>query len=488
MAGPGIPDAPALVRSVESNRAAARLVSDFLTRVPTPPSELATVSVSRLLNPGRTYYDVLHPLPEDLAAHQSRLAGTGAHDLLEKAVAAGVEYTEIWLKGEEAPGETPLDRITARLDAAELRDDGKLVPTEIKNVGSERDQPPDEHLEQLGMYCALIGVDEGRLLAVLRDDAKGTSRMLVPWRVRFSDLDAVRREMARRRDLITESVRKRDPSGLPACPWWEAGCKYREAKVCDCGTRPALEPTIARGSTVEKDPEYLAVLQRRAAEREAARSLREAPAQLSLAKIMTPRKVYFASRQEAPPEPEEGAPPAVTDAHRAQADRSLERVNTRGLEQAVFAAVRRAQPSLFAFAPTAVGARNLSVPVLDGLPFLVRVRHVGRGLDGNVADLTGRWGIPDDLRQLALRAALLGRDGARAYVWNWKLSDPEVKLQAFDVRFDPARLSEVRSYAEGLSLRLERAVASGDHRDLPLCPRWMCPKCPYLEACRPDEA
>ncbi|MDE1820149.1 MAG: hypothetical protein KGJ23_07605 [Euryarchaeota archaeon] len=491
MAGRGVPEASLLVRRVEPNLTAALLVRDQITKVSPPPAELTQVSVSRLVNPGRAYYELTHPLPEDLAAHQKRIAGSGAHDLLEEALAAGVQFTELWLHGEDAPGDPPLDRVTARLDACEMRPDGRLSPTEIKNVGTEKERPADEHLEQLGMYCALMGVEEGRVLAVHRDDVSGRSRLLVPWKVRYSDLALVRRAMAERRDLLTEAFEKKDASRLPACPWWFARCKYREAGICDCGRREKLVPVIARSADIERDPAYLELLQKRAAERSAERSEEDAAVRLTLGSFLTPRKVYFAARRppETSPEPDGGgaAPPASPGpTEQERVEKSLARVNTRGVERQVFSAVRRAHGTRYEMRSVDRDGHSWKVPVVDGKPFLVRVRHVGRALGNSSRELTGNWGVPDDLRQLALRASLLGAGEARVYIWNWKLADSEMKLQVFDVRFEPPVLEETRSYLGALPQQLESALASSDHRGLPLCPRWMCPKCEFLSLCQPD--
>jgi hypothetical protein len=487
MAGPGVPEAAALVTRVSLNGAAAQLVSDHLTRVHPPPTELPTVSVSRLVNPGRAYYEVLHPLAEDLAVQQKRLAGSGAHELLEAQIAAGADETEVWLSGEEARGEPSLERITARVDACEVLPDGRRTPVEIKNVGSALARPTDEHLEQLGMYCALLDVTEGHILAVHRDDATGSSRLLTPWKVRYPDLGGIRAEMARRRDLLTEAVRRRDPASLPACPWRETGCRFRAAAICDCDRRSPLAPVIAQAATVATDPDFLAVLERRAAAHEARRSAASSEARVALWDVLTPRKVYFATlRARGAPPPEQEATPTVSEADRANAGRSLERVNARGLQREIFAAVRRSSGDRYRKVPFREGGLEAEVPTVEGRPFAVRVRQVRRPLEGGKEELVGQWGVPEDVRQLAVRASLVGATGGRVYVWNWRVERAELKLQVFDLEFDPDRLGALKDYATRLPDRLGEDLARGDHRDLPLCPAWMCPKCEFHDACLPE--
>ena len=481
-----LPPASQILRRVEANITAATRVGEYLTRIKPPPETLQQVSVTRLVNPGRAYYDLVSPLPEGLAAQQKRLAGTGAHDVLEDLLARGVEYTELWLHGEDADGEPALDRITARLDACERLPDGKLSPTEIKNVGTVRPRPSEEHLEQLGMYCALLGVGEGHLLTVHRDDLSGKSTLLPPLKVLYPDLPGVRRTMAERRDLLTEAVRDRDPSRLPACPWAFAGCKYRVAGICDCPSRARLEATIARRAEWTEDPAYLDLLRQRAQDRGAHPSSGAERPHLTLSGFLTPRKSYFRSRPrseepgtEAEPSPEgEGGP---------RSEERLSRANVHGLERQIHSAVFHTHPGRATREQVAVDGSPRSIALLDGKPFLVRIRMVRRALSGTPRDLAGDFGVPEDLRQLLLRAALQGVPGGRMYVWNWKLPEDAMKLQVFDVEFLPQALAEARECALSLPGALDDALRRGDFRPLPLCPRWMCPSCPYREECRPDE-
>ena len=500
MAVEGVPEAEVLLGRAQPRPEATRSVREFLTRTGPPPAELSQISVSRLVNPAHAYWELVHPLAEDLVAHQKRLAGTGAHDLLEEALAAEARFTEIWLQGESSEGDPPLDRITARLDAAEPLPDGRLSPTEIKNVGTEPEHPSEEHLEQLAMYCALEGVEEGRLLHVLRNEVSGTSRILVPWKVRFPDLTAVRREMVRRRDLLTEAFERKDPSALPSCRWWSRGCKFQAAGICHCGDLAPMDGSIARSARSERDPEYLELLRSRARARVPAQTSKGVEERWTLGAFLTPRKIYFASRQPAGraegaegTEPETAKGPAPSPASTGAADPSMERseqalqrVNLRGLERQVFAAVRRASAPAYRLDHVEVGGQVWNVPTIDGRPFLVRVRHVARALRGSATELAGRWGVPEDLRQLAVRASLLKVDEARVYVWNWKVDDPELKLQCFDVGFRPSELERLRTVLLAMPLAVGEALKGDDHRGLPLCPRWMCPRCDHLAACAPD--
>ncbi len=503
MAVEGVPEAEVLLGRAQPRPEATGPVRDLLTRTGAPPARLTQVSVSRLVNPAQAYWGLVHPLAEDLAAHQKRLAGTGAHDLLEEALAAEARFTEIWLQGEDSEGDPPLDRITARLDAAEPLPDGRLSPTEIKNVGTEPERPSDEHLEQLAMYCALEGVEEGRLLLVLRNEGSGTSRILMPWKVRFPDLTAVRREMVRRRDLLTEAFERKDPSALPSCRWWSRGCRFQAAGICQCGDLAPMDPSIVRTARSERDPEYLELLHARARARVPARTAQGVEERWTLASFLTPRKVYFSSREAAARrkrgEGREGAetaaptgltpiagPTDVTDQSKERSEQALQRVNLRGLERQVFAAVRRANGPLYRSVHVEVHGHVWNVPTLDGRPFLVRVRHVARALRGSATELAGRWGVPEDLRQLAVRASLLQVEEARVYVWNWKVDDPELKLQCFDVGFRPSELERMRALLLALPTAVTEALNGDDHRGLPLCPRWMCQRCEHLTACAPD--
>lgn len=478
-----LPEPLRLVRRVDGNLTAAVALRDHLNRAPAPPTTLERVPVTKLLNPGRAYYEILHPLEEDLADRQARLAGSGAHEILERTLARGLEYTELWLTGEDSPGTPSLERITARIDAYEPLPDGRCIPTEKKTVGKVRDRPSDEHLEQLGMYCALLGVDHGRLLLVHRDDDTGASKILPPLQVTYPDLPGIRAEMARRRDLLRTAVERRDPSGLPACPWWPMKCKYRVAKVCDCPDRPRLEPVIARQAEWTEDPEFLELLQERARRSDVDRRVHRARAGISLHSLLLPRKVLF---EQWALDGEENATPGGGGEPPPASPSDLDRAGTKGLERQLFGELLSLHGPRHQEVPVRVGPRTEVVHTLDGRPFLVKVRKVRAPIRPTLPDILGKWGIPDEVRKLALRAALVGATEGRAYVWNWKLTEESQKLQVFDLKFHPEALQETARYAQDLPGLLEEATRARSVEALPVCPSWMCRDCPYRVPCAPE--
>ena len=471
-----LPTAEELLYRVDPNLSAAIAVRNYLNRMTPAPERLERVSVTKLVNPGQAYYDVVSPLEEEIGAFQKRMAGTGAHDRIEELLGLPAEY---WLDGKDAAGEPALDRITAKLDSYVALADGSYVPVEIKNVGSSKPDPAIAHLEQLGMYCALLSSGKGLILRVLRNDQTGESTLLSPLEVRYPDLDLVRREMARRRDLLIEAVAARDPSKLPACSWSRYRCKYREAGVCGCSSRPPLEPNIAATATWKEAPEFLKDIERHQTERLSERREHRTQERLTPARLLLLRKVYFdiAGGDEGAIETEEGA----------GVGKAVAKVNTRGLESQLYAAIRGANRSRFGQSQAALpGVKGTSLSTIDGNPFLVKVRMIRNPVSPTAGEAAGKWGVPEEVRKLAVQAVLTGATVGRLYVWNWKLEGDEGrKLQVLDLKFHAAAMAQVESFVRGAPGLLAAALARKDPGSLPLCPRWMCPRCAYLEECRP---
>lgn len=475
-----LPPAEGLLLRVVPNGAAAAAIRAELNRPPRPPEEVRALSVSKLVNPGRAYYDVVCPVDEGIAAHEDRLAGSGAHEALEAALAARPELTELWLSGEDAPGSPSLEGIVARIDAAEPLGDGRLSPTELKTVRSDRGGPYDDHLEQLGMYCALTGSESGHLIRVLREGPPAPESPMMPLKVTYPDLAPIREEMVRRRDLLREALRTRDPSHLPACPWWSAGCEHRRAGHCNCGERPRLEPVIARQARVVEDPEFQATLVARVRDWSLTRRVTSRPPTLRQLPML--RKIYFERR--APAAPADEAP--GTDGAAPTAAGELSQATHAGLGREITRLVKRAHKATLTWARPSVPGALWEIPLVEGRPFLVKVRSVRRAVAPTVSDLTGTWGAPEEVRLLAAEVALAGASEGRLYLWNSKIADEATKLQVFDLAFDPAGADRAGAAARALPGALEAALAAEDPRRLPLCPTWMCPKCEYRETCRPD--
>lgn len=477
-----LPRADELVYRVDPNLTAAITVKNHLNRTSPPPENLERVSVTKLVNPGQAYYDVVSPLPEEIGAFQKRMAGTGAHDKIERILELPAEY---WLDGKDVPGEPALDRITGKLDSYVPLPNGQFVPVEIKNVNNPRSRLPTSYMEQLGMYCAMLESNQGLILRVFRDDSTGNSTLLTPIEVTYPDLTTIRREMVARRDLLTEAVRNRDPSKLPACSWVGYKCKYKEAGLCTCEDRPQLDPVIARGATSKESPEFLESVEKHEEERQAKRSERGLSDKLSLYQLLIPRKIYF--DRITPAEKEKAEEEEAEEGGKADIEKAVSSVNREGLKVQVSAAIKGANRSRLAIADVSLPAlKGSHLQMLDGGPFLVKIRMVNNAIRPSAAEVTGNWGVPDDIRLLAFQAALLSAQGGRIYVWNWKLKEEAQKLQVFDIKFASDKLDTVKAYLKELPDQLKDAVGKRDHKALPLCPTWMCDKCQFKERCKPE--
>ena len=58
-------------------------------------------------------------------------------------------------------------------------------------------------------------------------------------------------------------------------------------------------------------------------------------------------------------------------------------------------------------------------------------------------------------------------------------------LRFYTVELTPAELKAEEKNIKSIVAALDKARASGKHRDLALCPAWMCKDCPWYEKCKP---
>lgn len=476
-----MPSAPDLLDRVDPVLSASMIVKDYLNRTPAPPEKLESVSVTKLLNPGQAYYDVVSPVSEELEAFQKRMAGTGAHDMIEDLLGLPAEQS---LDGKDVPGEPSLDGIRGKLDAYVQVPDGSYVPVEIKNVARTAKRPSSSHVEQLAMYCAMLSSEKGLLVRVQRNDADGSSSMLTPIQMEFPDIQAVKNEMARRRDLIIEAVANRDPSILPACAYSRYNCKYKTAGICNCVERKPFKSTLEEGVKFSEVPDFLAIITAHMDKLKASMKKEgDRPERYSTWQLLIPRKLYFdaiesVSKEESPPEAEAAPSEGVGKAVGA--------VNKKGLEMQLQLAIKKANKGRISMAQALpMHLSKATITSVDGKPFSVKVRMVRNPIGSSVRDIAGDWGAPEDIQRLAVQAYLVGSAMARLYVWNWKVEGE--KLQVFDLKFRPEALAEVGDYARSMPVALSKAISAHDHTSLPVCPKWLCKGCEFHDECRPEE-
>jgi hypothetical protein len=438
-------DVPALLAGV-------RLVDDpvrageLAGRLPSP-SEPRAVSVSDLLAPRRAFWRRLRgpaPVPLDREVQLER--GRAWHRRLGDALASeGTLEVRIRRGG-----------LSGRIDL--LAD----VPVEIKTGAPAPDgRPPEDwpdQVEQLAIYCLLVGSSVGRLAHVeLR--AAGPPTVTVG-DLRFRGLEAVGAEVATRQEELSSALAAGRPDRLARCRWFDRGCEYRAAGVCACHGDEARErSSIAScldGRTARPDL---------AARWTAALGAGSVPASRPPAHfrdLLNPRRAYFDRTTGRPPAAFPPRPPsAPVDAY----ERTLA-----ALERGPVGEVHRL--------PVDAEAPEEDVLAWRGFPCLVRSSRVRPRL--TPADVRGRF--PQYLVDLGLRCAATGTTEGTIVIGYEPAVPDERPVQVFRVELagggEPfARAARARCAA------LDGAVRRGTPAELPSCPGWMATSCPYRDVC-----
>ena len=211
-------DIASYVSRIEANRSVKdALMQSLKTRQ--PPYR---ISVTDLLNIKQAYFRRKYPeITPPLEKQQLMWAGTGFDKTFGSAVSSE-EYLEQFI---EAEG------IVGKIDIYEK------IPVEVKTTSTPLDtkdllQYRPTYIEQLGMYCAMVNAHEGEIIIYQRPAEQSPSTPpLVAYHVTFPNLEAIREQMRRRRDLLVQVLIANDPCILPVCLWLNNQCYY--SQVCD---------------------------------------------------------------------------------------------------------------------------------------------------------------------------------------------------------------------------------------------------------------
>jgi len=412
------------------------------------------VSVTDLLAPRRAYWKAtrgpVEPSPERAARIEE---GRLVHRAIERLI-AGEGAIEVRVRRAGVVG---------RLDALTDR------PIEFKTTRFARaaaqvvsDRP--EYVDQLAMYCALAGNPEGRLITAVPDAEAA-------WSVRVADLHfldtaSIEAEMHHRADRLREALARRTPSPLPRCPWFDRGCEYRDAANCDCTGEEVEEPRLAPESSLTPTERTDLETELQARLNAIVRSVR--PAGLRrFRELIYPRRAYF-DRTAVPSE--EGEERAGTPG--APVSPTYERL-VETIEGGALGEVARL--------PTRADEPEEEVPAFRGLPYLARTSRSTR-VPG-AEELFDR--SPQYALELGFRCAATGTDIGRVIVVYERAADARDRLRVYELTFRPitafSRLWRAREAA------LVHAVETGSFRELPACPSWMFPECPYRGDCGCDD-
>jgi hypothetical protein len=437
------PFARRFVAGIDANRT----VKDELSKAIAQQRARRRISVTDLVNPRQAFFRWTHPeiqpSPEKL---QAMLSGTGFHELFGKAVSTE-EFVEQFVE---------MDRIVGKIDIYEE------VPAELKTTGFIPDDilaARPAYIDQLGMYCTMVGKAKGRLL-LYRRAQYGREPMLKAFEVAFTDLDAVAREMRRRRDLLEAALAQEDPSGLPRCEWFNLNCDYEG--ICGCETAEPMGRVVPRDSI---EIEELAPLAAQLSEQ-----LRETPeprTPFTLNDLVFPRKAAY---QRQATDEEESAEDAALEARLAQLERE-------GFKGALYKAIRFGVPGSFARIPLRLRDLQGTLQTYRGTPTLLRATKIRQMVERDrLAEIFSHY-----FDRLAFECALSRQRKGRVILYYEALAGE--KFMVYDIWF--RNLDQILAEADR---RLTLLESGAPPSELPPCPAWMAKFCRFAPGCGCGEA
>jgi len=433
-----------------SNIAANRSVKDALMmRLQTrrPPQR---ISVTDLLSLKQAYFRRKHPeIVPTLERQQLMWAGTGFHEVFG-AMVSREEYIEQFVE---------LEGVVGRIDIYEK------VPVEVKttsNLGEEanlRRKRPG-YIEQLGMYCGMVNVGEGKIVVYQREAPPGSPPPLAVYDVRFSDLEAVREEMVRRRILLQEALASDDPGRLPRCPWYGMQCDY--SSVCDCAstTVPSLHKIVDLASEIRPDKETAGKLLAKMTGQRRGEALR-------FNDIVFPRKTYLARLQREVVVDEEAIDPEEARERLASMDRQ-------GFLGVLRDALQYSAPGETQRIPVNLAELNDRVQLHQGVPTIVRATGLQSVVERDrLTEFFSHYFL-----RLGFECALSNNPRGRVVLYYRNVQREDAKLLVYDVAFRD--LDSLKAEALRRVDLLREAKSPGE---LPPCPAWMARFCKYVSAC-----
>jgi len=434
-------DIASYVSHIEANRSVKdALMQSLKTR--RPPYR---ISVTDLLNLKQAYFRRKYPeIVPPMEKQQLMWAGTGFHKTFGSAVSSE-EYLEQFV---EAEG------IVGKIDIYEK------IPVEVKTTSTPigtKDllQYRPAYIEQLGMYCAMVNAHEGEIIIYQRQEEESPSTSpLVAYHVTFPDLEAIREEMRRRRDLLVQALIANDPSNLPVCPWFNRQCDY--SQVCDCATTsvPASHEIAELAGEIYNDSTTCEQLLSKMAGSQSSQLFR-------INDIVFPRKAYFERLK-------------LSQEVREKKEEYLRSMDERGFLDALRDSLRYGAPGEVQRIPVQHLPLADLVQTWQNLPTILR--------DPKFSSLVERERLPRTFPHYFLRlgfeCALTKHARGRLLVYYVKVPKEDAKLMVYDVTF--RNLDTVRDEALKRVALLEKATSP---LQLPKCPSWMCPYCDYRLEC-----
>ncbi len=412
-------------------------------------SDVRSVGVTDLLALRRAFWRRVGPPPEiEVARRERQAAGAAFHRRLAPIFASEGQL-EVRVRR---------DGISGRIDVlAEVPIEVKTGATLVR-ANELRTARPD-HLEQLGMYCSLIGRPRGRLVSWV-EPAGGAASISVA-DVGYRSLPHIREEMLRRASDLRAAWDAERTDALPRCPWFSRGCEFQTSRICDCTGTEASHPSriLDELESIEARSDLEGELAKR---RAASPTAASGPVVGKFRELVFPRRAYFerVSPVEVPPAPTRPSGPDLFS-------RLLEAVESGPIGEVATLPPRAEEP-------------EEEVAGFRGLPYLVKTSRARDPLP------VERWldRLPQYALELGFRCAVTGTSSGRIVLGQEHARSDRERLRVVEYSFRPmtrmARLCRERADA------LRRAQDRGDPSGLAPCPRWMFEECPYRDRCGCD--
>ncbi len=434
------------VSHIEANRSVKdALMQKLKTR--RPPYR---ISVTDLINLKQAYFKRKHPeIVPPLEKRQLMWAGTGFHKLFGLAVSSE-EYLE---QSVETEG------IVGKIDIYEN------IPIEVKTTStliSTEDlvEYRPTYVEQLGIYCAMVNSLQGKIIIYQRHDSTESPQApLIAYQVTFPDLEAIREEMRRRRELLVQALISNDPGNLPICAWLDRRCDY--SAVCDCRTTSVpLSYKIAElAGQIQVDDTTCQQLLAKLAEPRPSQLLRTND-------VVFPRKAYFKRAKPQEIAIKEGLPQEKKE--------HLRSMDELGFLDALRDSLRYGAPGEVQNIPIQCATLSDLVRIRQNLPTIERVTK----FQSLVERQRLAWAFPHYFLRLGFECALTDHPQGRLLLYYANVPREDAKLMVYDATF--RNLHALKTEALRRVELLQKATSP---LQLPKCPSWMCPNCSYKFEC-----
>lgn len=462
-----------LVREPVPNRTERDRILAGLTTKSSGPAKLDHVTVTQIVDPRQAYWEIAAPgVVVPLDRIEKMEAGSVFHDRFSHVVSAEAFREQMVFR----------ERIRGKIDIYENH------PVEVKTTGPmpediARDRP--SYLAQLLFYCALVEKESGHIVVISRSgpEVRGFD-LLRAFRVEVTDVDRVWEEAKRRRDLLLDAWGRRDPSRLPGCGWFSAGCKFEGR--CDC-TSGASDDDRAMLSVakVTHDPEEELRLKRLLLDNGEAAWKHEDSFAADTVPPLKLRDFVFLRKnlidrlddlERGPdgktPGEEEEATPAVTTGGAEKLQEISGSATFSGIRKRV---LREAGASYVHLRRGVIDDPWVSVS--GGTPLLFKMTKLRRPVDRD--ELVKMF--PDEIAQLGVSASLLGARRGRLVLYYERVEDEKQKLLVYDVDFRDTKPFE--DGAVGIAEAWAAAWKARDPSLLPACPSWSVERCRLGERC-----